>query len=504
MNNTLALAVYIPLSAVSATLLLLSIMDRRRHLFRQRLAFLNACILGWQLTNVAYYLLQNHTALRMLYDLDLGFVALTCLAVLLFVLHFYELDHHLTPALLCALCIIPVATTLLSLTVDFQSILRQELVIISTAPAHVVATVRGPWFWVHTAYCYLMTAASAVIVAYMHRRLQKPMRFSSTLLLAGIFSTLAANILVLLNPIGIRLDFTIIGAGITSLLLYISVRNNRGLEYLMHERELVFNNLSKWLIVFDSRGKAVTMNQAARQRFSTGDVEEEGFTRETLVHNLTEHALRVERPEDESTGVDYYFQPESDAEMVLNLREKQIFNGSGKHIGTLLIGNDVTENRKLIQQLEFVAGMDSLTGLANRHRMALAQSQLDRPEYLPLSVIVGDLNNLKKVNDSLGHSAGDILLRRTAEVLQACCPPNAQVARMGGDEFMVLLPNTAAMTAQAIISNIKKELKATPVRALRPSLAMGYAVKRQPSQLLEDTIQKADSAMYANKHSERS
>ena len=161
---------------------------------------------------------------------------------------------------------------------------------------------------------------------------------------------------------------------------------------------------------------------------------------------------------------------------------------------------DITARKKAEAYLEYLGKHDVLTQLRNRAFYVEELNRITRKGPWPTSVIAIDLNGLKGINDEYGHAAGDALLRRAGEVLAKAIDKPACAARIGGDEFMVLLPGLderAAMSVQEhIVSLTELNNQFYPGQAL--SLAFGIASCHSGDQL-EATVHRADQAMYAMK-----
>jgi diguanylate cyclase (GGDEF)-like protein len=163
---------------------------------------------------------------------------------------------------------------------------------------------------------------------------------------------------------------------------------------------------------------------------------------------------------------------------------------------------DITARKKAEAYLEYLGKHDVLTQLRNRAFYMEELNRLSRKGPWPLSVIAMDMNGLKEANDEHGHAAGDAMLRRVGEVLAKAVDAPACAARIGGDEFMVLLPATDERGAQAVRERIVSllELNNQFYPGQTVSLSMGVACCHAGDQI-EATVHRADQAMYAEKAS---
>lgn len=149
---------------------------------------------------------------------------------------------------------------------------------------------------------------------------------------------------------------------------------------------------------------------------------------------------------------------------------------------------------------EAMANTDSLTGVMNRRGWeTICESEERRSRDLgtALAVAVFDLDELKQVNDSAGHAAGDALLRKAATVMRAATGEDAQLARVGGDEFALLLPGIDTDDVDALVRRVQQALAIDGVRA-----SCGVAI-RKPYRGLTEAWQRADAAMYSDKQARR-
>ncbi|MFM0072008.1 EAL domain-containing protein [Paraburkholderia sediminicola] len=181
--------------------------------------------------------------------------------------------------------------------------------------------------------------------------------------------------------------------------------------------------------------------------------------------------------------------------------------------GITVLFRDVTREHEHAAQLEFEASHDYLTGLANRRKCMEALScavaeaaSRGFTDGASLAVLFIDLDHFKEVNDAFGHAVGDELLRAFAKRLRAILEPAFFAARVGGDEFVLLLRDTTESAVEAFAHAVLSEL-AVPFevwgRSISLSASIGIALLREAPDSAEALLSRADTAMYAAKSSGR-
>ena len=166
-----------------------------------------------------------------------------------------------------------------------------------------------------------------------------------------------------------------------------------------------------------------------------------------------------------------------------------------------------SSNDGLVSELTDRARVDPLTGLLNRNALeerAGVEFARARRGRGSVAILVADIDSFKTINDSLGHPAGDQVLRRVAEVLIRETRDVDAVARLGGDEFAVLLPGTKAVTARQVAERLRVAVRRTAGDMhLRLSMSIGVAVGPPDGNSLDQLWKAADRAMYHAKRSGR-
>ena len=163
---------------------------------------------------------------------------------------------------------------------------------------------------------------------------------------------------------------------------------------------------------------------------------------------------------------------------------------------------DITERRQSEEKIKYMGFHDKLTGLYNRAFLEEEIKRVDTPRQHPISIIMGDLNNLKLINDTYGHQIGDQLIKRAAEMINNSCREEDIIARWGGDEFVVLLPQTAVKESEVIIKRINQQIEQEEGE-LAVSISLGTASKTGTEQDLMSVLSKAEDRMYKNKIASR-
>jgi diguanylate cyclase (GGDEF)-like protein/PAS domain S-box-containing protein len=166
----------------------------------------------------------------------------------------------------------------------------------------------------------------------------------------------------------------------------------------------------------------------------------------------------------------------------------------------LFVAVDITTRREAEEMLRYTSTHDALTGLYNWAYFEETLERTHRGGVFPVSIIMMDVDNLKTINDSIGHIAGDDLLRRICGLLQSAFRAEDILARLGGDEFAALLPGVNAAGASQVVQRIRAQLaEATHNSGLRLDLlSIGHSTAAVPNQL-QTARHKADQDMYRDK-----
>jgi diguanylate cyclase (GGDEF)-like protein/PAS domain S-box-containing protein len=259
------------------------------------------------------------------------------------------------------------------------------------------------------------------------------------------------------------------------------------------------------IMIHDENGKVLNLsrNWTERSQYDKKDI--------PTIFDWTEKAYGKDKDKVREFIRKVYEMPKQrhDDEFIVTTKDgrKLAWDFNSGYIGTLPDGRrigmsvaiDVTNRHEREKKINYLSYHDQLTGLYNRRFFEEEMKRLDNPRNLPISIIVGDVNGLKLVNDAFGHSIGDILLKTIGSSIQNNIRANDIAARWGGDEFVILLPNTNIIEAEKLIERIKTKINSTSFEYGSVSISFGVESKLKESDEMVTVFNQAEEIMYQNK-----
>ncbi len=260
-------------------------------------------------------------------------------------------------------------------------------------------------------------------------------------------------------------------------------------------RSALVDLLPQMLMVLDENGRIIDANPAAREALRIEMPLGKQKCDQVLDTWLESRGGERLVLEDEH----YLFVSEGDRKVCYQLTKHQLESG-GMHQGFAVVINDVTSMHKMLETLRTQANHDTMTGLPNRRAYDEKTRQMVRQGQYPFAVVLVDLDHLKRINDTCGHIEGDKALSFVATVLAQHVPPMGIAARIGGDEFAMVIPDVDQIAADALCEKMLTEIHQLMLPYGAPlSASFGTAVMRSGEQLFIDVYETADKRMYVQK-----
>ncbi len=288
----------------------------------------------------------------------------------------------------------------------------------------------------------------------------------------------------------------------------------RQTEQRLRQSATVFENTAEGVFITDANGKIIDINRAFTE--ITGYERDEVIGRNPKILNSARHDESLYRELWSSLKETGQWRGETwdrrkDGSLYpVWLTISSVFEDKGKLTNYVALFSDISTVKRSQEQMEYLAHHDALTGLPNRllfnDRLNQALKHAERNQLM-LAVTFLDLDRFKNINDSLGHQAGDILLKQVAKALVHRVRQEDTVARVGGDEFILLLENiydvkNAAVAAEKLMLAFNEPFKLQG-QEIHVSASMGISIYPRDGQDASMLLRNADSAMYRAKEGGR-
>ena len=432
-------------------------------------------------------------------------VSIAPLAMVVAVIDYFGYGHVLPRRRIALLSIVPVLEMLASVTNPWHGWVWQGIRMDYSWPFPVLVNVPGPVSWVSFGYGALLLFATICFLLLRQHELQGPQRHQVYMVTIALLLPLLATGLYVarVSPMP-NTSMTTVAFIFSGVLLMCGFYRNRMFELPPVTAYEIYRSQDDAVFVLNHAHSVLDLNEAAGKLLGLPVSECIGRALPDLlpqVSQLIDVDLPEHRGEVQTQGQWY------------DVRLTRLRSLDGRFSSRLLVWRDVTEQKRLEAELTRLAITDELTGLYNRRHLFLrGAEEIERSRRYdrPLSVIMLDIDHFKSVNDRYGHEGGDCALVTLACLLSSEVRFVDCIARIGGEEFAMLLPETDAPAAQAVARNLIDKVASTDIalpegERTRITISVGLVTLTSVSEdtSMSTVLRRADDALFLAKHAGR-
>ncbi|NMD70995.1 diguanylate cyclase [Bacillus sp. DNRA2] len=398
---------------------------------------------------------------------------------------------------------IPVITFFIVLTNQYHHLYFSDLVIHHYKGNTTTTLVRGPWFYIFIPFTFLAILLSHLLFLKKWIEVSFHIKSQAFWMYLGSSSPGIAYVLYLFDIVAIPYDITTFGFAIFALCFFIAIFQYEFLNLEQIARERVFDNIREGFIVIDQRNRIIDFNKAGTLVFPWLSNKSFGKSIEMypegpLLTNQNSQQFTIELTR-------------NNQKMYLGFTVTLMYK-KNQPDGKIFIFQNITEQTIILEKLEEMASFDGLSNVFNRKKLIEeAEKELYRTYRSgnPLSFLMLDIDFFKYINDQFGHLAGDQVIK---EIIQKCKERLRQsdiIGRFGGEEFLILLPNTNLQNALKIAEDLRVMIEKLPItfeeQTIFAKISIGVASTSSFSEpmALNELINESDKALYLAKNTGR-
>lgn len=409
------------------------------------------------------------------------------------------------------LILVPLVFHILLWTNGSHELIRQDVHIDVSGFFPVLGKTFSVLFWPFVPYNFLVTFLTFgfLLQSMLHKSIQEKKQL--LMLSVGLLLPVITTALTFFDTHPINFDLTPAVFSISGLLISFAVFRYSLFNVLPVAYSRIFQDLQQGIIIFNADDRVADMNRAASEMLDL-DIQQsisktwhELFAREGALEILYDR-----KEENQQSGFlqTEFLTSRSGCERYFDISLRRISDRREKLIGWILTAYDITERKRSEEQANYIALHDILTGLPNRRAFfRLAEEQIAYMEQHEegFGLVYIDIDNFKSINDTWGHQGGDFILKETARLLMRVVRQTDIAARIGGDEFVLLLPglscNEHLLSVTDKIFSAAKRGVVLNEQSISLGMSMGLCLYPRDGKMLEELLTASDAAMYQAKKS---
>ena len=376
-------------------------------------------------------------------------------AWLLFAVSISGHEKWITRGRVLALLVVPLVTLVAALTTELHSFYYIRPHLDPVGPFYTLDFEKGPLYWLNIFYDNVGLVIITVLLAQMLARSAPAFRWQTASFLLGTVVQWAGLGVYVAGYAPFHLDLSSLSMSLCAGIFAIGLFRYRGLDMVPLARDVIFERMGDGVLVFDVLDRLIDFNPALQAILPELPPSAVGLP---AAQALAAFPLLLEQIASGAAGP---------VELEAGGRTYQsrlapVVDWRRHRAGKIVTLHDYTQTRQLLEQLRELATRDPLTGACNRRHFAeLAEREfvrLRRHEGA-ISLIYFDLDHFKQVNDTYGHAAGDATLQAVAAQFARIIRQTDVLGRLGGEEFVVLLPDTSPATAVVMAERLRQALE---------------------------------------------
>ena len=414
-------------------------------------------------------------------------------------------NKHITTKLIIVLSIIPVYLFLTSQTLGWLNLAHHNPRIDTSGAFPVFAYDRNLFNYIAIGYYSLCLGISTILFLIMFFRTAPSFRKHASIYLIGSLPPWLGAVLHNLNLLPTNLDISPLALGLGGMILAYGFYKFRILDLIPLARDVVFENMDAGILILDQKDRIIDFNPALQDIFPDLNFSLIGSS---VYDFLLNHPTLSPLIKDNQSENGEYKVPNEHSDLYYRVSLSPISGRDQRSIGKVISFIDFSLQKQLMKKLEQVAALDGLTGVYNRqHFDKCVTNELSRLQRYggALSLIMLDLDNFKYINDTYGHEAGDVALVGLVKSFRKIMRESDLIARFGGDEFMILLPQTDLAAGCVLAERMRLNLRELSIDCNDQvlNLRASFGVSGVDSNALisvKDLYRRADQAMYQAKN----
>lgn len=395
---------------------------------------------------------------------------------------------------------IPFITLFLSSTNEYHNLFYANVAAIKYDGRIIVDITSGPWYSVNIIYSYVVLLFGMIVFFNSWRCSKYKLKTQAFWLFLGSIWPGIANIPYISKLSPWPIDFTPFGFGMLAISYLIAIFCYDFLEIKEIISSFTFSNISEGIIAVDDKNRLIDFNNAAQKVFDCINTRNIGVDfsclldyKKTIKNDKSRFEVEVVRNDKKE-----YYEFRTTA-----------LQDNKKTLGYVYFIQDVTKQKEMIKELNNMANYDELTQIYNRRRlMEEAEKELTKAkkDKSNISLLMIDIDHFKKINDRYGHLAGDKVIKMVVKFCKDKLRCDDIIGRYGGEEFIVILPDTNKENAINIAEDVRENIQKFKIYFkeekinVTVSIGIACAIIKDDSIDIEQMIHEADTNLYYAKN----